>query len=52
MRRGITNDPNCPDDPESIVRILGRVISVSLETMNVVEELPPLDAPPNQSEIS
>ena len=41
-RSGITNDPNRPDDPEYIVRLLGRVITVSLETVKVVRTLPPL----------
>ena len=33
-RSGITNDPNRPDDPEYIVRLIGQVITVSLETLN------------------
>jgi predicted helicase len=32
-RSGITNDPNRPNDPECIVRLLGQVITVSLETV-------------------
>jgi predicted helicase len=39
-RSGITNDPNRPDDPEYIVRLLGQVITVSLETVKVVKTLP------------
>ena len=31
-RSGITNDPNRADDPEYIVRLIGQVITVSLET--------------------
>ena len=42
-RSGITNDPNRPDDPEYIVRLLGQVITVSLETVKVVKGLPLLD---------
>jgi hypothetical protein len=42
MLGGITNDPNRPDDPEYIVRLLGQVITVSLETVKVVKGLPPL----------
>jgi predicted helicase len=42
-RSGITNDPNRPDDPEYIVRLLAQVITVSLETVKVVKELPPLE---------
>ncbi len=43
QRSGITNDPNRPDDPEYIVRLLGQVITVSLETVKVVQGLPPLE---------
>ena len=32
-RGGITKDPNRPDDPEHIVRLLGQVITVSLQTV-------------------
>jgi predicted helicase len=42
-RSGITNGPNRPDDPKCIVRLLGQVITVSLETVKVVKELPPLE---------
>lgn len=38
-RSGIVNDPNHPDDPEYIVRLIGQVISVSLETVRLVREL-------------
>ena len=41
-RSGITNDPNRPDDPEYIVRLLGHVVTVSLETVKIVKALPPL----------
>ena len=41
-RSGITNDPNRADDPEYIVRLIGQVITVSLETMKIVKALPPL----------
>ena len=41
-RSGITNDPNRPDDPEYIVRLIGQVITLSLETVKVVKELPPM----------
>jgi predicted helicase len=39
-RSGITNDPNRPDDPQYIVRLIGKVITVSLETMKIVKGLP------------
>jgi len=38
-RSGITNDPNREDDPEYIVRLIGQVIHVSLETVKIVREL-------------
>ena len=41
-RSGIVNDPNRPDDPQYIVRLIGKVISVSLETVEIVEGLPGL----------
>ena len=36
-RSGIVNDPNRVDDPEYIVRLIGKVITVSLETVEIVE---------------
>ena len=39
-RSGIVNDPNRADDPEYIVRLIGKVIAVSLETVEIVERLP------------
>ncbi len=41
-RSGIINDPNREDDPEYIVKLIGKVITVSLETMEIVEGLPKL----------
>ena len=41
-RSGIVNDPNRTDEPEYIVRLIGKVISVSLETVKIVEGLPGL----------
>ena len=41
-RSGIVNDPNRADDPEYIVRLIGQVITVSLETVKIVKALPPL----------
>ncbi len=38
-RSGIVNDPNRADDPRYIVRLIGKVIAVSLETVEIVEEL-------------
>jgi predicted helicase len=42
-RSTIVNDPNNPDDPQYIVRLIGQVISVSLATVSVVNQLPPLN---------
>jgi hypothetical protein len=42
-RSGITNDPNRLDDPEYIVRLIGQVITVILETVKIGKNLPPLD---------
>ncbi len=39
-RSGIVNDPNRGDDPQYIVRLIGKVITVSLETVEIVAELP------------
>ena len=39
-RSAITNDPNRPDDPEYIVRLIGQVITVSLDTVKVLKGLP------------
>jgi predicted helicase len=41
-RSGITNDPNRDDDPEYILRLIGQVITVSLETVKIVKALPDL----------
>lgn len=39
-RSGITSDPNNPDDPEYIVRLVKQVVQVSLETVRIVAGLP------------
>ncbi len=39
-RSGIVSDPNNADDPEYIVRLVGQVIRVSLETVDIVDSLP------------
>ncbi len=38
-RSGIVNDPNRADDPQYIVNLIGKVITVSLETVEIVEGL-------------
>jgi len=47
-RSGITNDPNCPDDRQYILRLIGQVITVSLETVKIVASLPRLGLPESQ----
>lgn len=39
-RSGIVSDPNREDDPEYIVRLVGQVVKVSLETVGIVKALP------------
>ena len=41
-RSGIKNDPNRAEDPEYILRLIGQVITVSLETVDIVNRLPAL----------
>ena len=41
-RTEIVNDPNRADDPQYIVKLIGQVITVSLETVDIVENLPAL----------
>ena len=36
---GIVNDPNRHDDPQYILKLIGKVIAVSLETVEIVEGL-------------
>lgn len=40
---GITNDPNRADDETYILRLIKQVITVSLETVAIVNALPPLE---------
>jgi predicted helicase len=44
-RSGIVNDPNREDDPKYILRLIGQVITVSLETVKIVNSLPDLNLP-------
>ena len=39
-RSCIVNDPYRADDPQYIVKLIGKVITVSLETVNIIENLP------------
>jgi len=38
-RTGIVSDPNRPDDPQYIVRLVGRIITVSMETLRLIAQL-------------
>ena len=42
-RSGIVNDPNRQDDERYILRLIGQVITVSFETVQIVNSLPPLN---------
>ncbi len=44
-RSGITNNPNRPDDPQYIIKLIKKVITISLETVKIIEELPELGTP-------
>src|SRR5450755_365265 len=39
VRSGIVSDPNREDDEQYIVRLVGKVVTVSVETVKLVEEL-------------
>ena len=41
-RSGLTSDPNQADDPEYIARLVGKVVTVSLATVETVRALPAL----------
>jgi len=41
-RSGITNDPNRNDEPDYIAKLICKVITVSLETQNLIAKLPAL----------
>ena len=41
-RSGIKSDPNREEDPEYILRLIGQIITVSLETVDIVNKLPSL----------
>ena len=41
-RSGIKNDPNRVDQPQYIVDLIGRVINISLKTVEIVKNLPEL----------
>ena len=42
-RSGIVNDPNRAADPQYIVKLIGKVITVSIETVDIIGNLPALE---------
>ena len=38
----IVNDPNRDAEPQYIVDLIGRIVTVSLETVKIIKNLPPL----------
>lgn len=44
-RSGITSNPNRADDEEYIARLVGRIVTVSVETVKLVRELPDVITP-------
>lgn len=36
-RSGIVNDPNCLDDTQYIIRLIGKIVTVSLETVKICQ---------------
>ncbi|MGC9293547.1 MAG: type ISP restriction/modification enzyme [Acidobacteriaceae bacterium] len=50
-RSGIVNDPNREDDPEYIVRLVGQVVTVSVETVKLVRELAGLQLLPEDGTV-
>jgi predicted helicase len=44
-RSGVRSDPNRADDEEYIVRLVGQVVRVSVETVKIVAALPEQFAP-------
>ncbi len=45
----ILSDPNPPDDEEALVRLVGQVVTVSVETMKLIKSLPKLNLGPAPS---
>src|ERR1035437_9842695 len=41
-RSGITNNPNHSDEPDYIVKLICKIVTVSLETVKIISNLPPL----------
>ncbi len=39
-RSGLASDPNRADDPEYIVRLVARIVTVSVQTVKLVGDLP------------
>ncbi len=41
----LVSDPNVPDDEEAIIRLVGQVVAVSVQTMEIIGALPSLSLP-------
>ena len=41
----LVSDPNVPDDEGAIVRLVGQVVAVSVETMKIIHAFPALALP-------
>jgi predicted helicase len=41
-RSGIVNDPNRADEPDYIVNLIKKVVTVSVETVKIIKNLPEL----------
>jgi predicted helicase len=50
-RSGIKSDPNREDDEEYIVRLVGQVVRVSVETVKIVDGLPGEFSEPAPAEV-
>jgi predicted helicase len=44
-RSGIINDPNRLEDEQYIVKLIGKIITISLETVKIINNLPDLGLP-------
>ena len=42
-RSGITNDPNRDEEPDYIVKLIKKIVTVSIQTVTIVESLEKLD---------
>jgi predicted helicase len=43
VKKGYADDPNDQTDPDLIIRLIGQIITVSIETIKIINELPHID---------